>query len=100
MYDEAMLPGGLMVDNMIEGLPSFPPTFEDHSGIYNGSCNLVIVHYYVFIAPKINIQTPPKSPHHQLTDDYCDADPSFLTGGHLDSLLVPPPHYQKSIDIV
>jgi len=29
MYDE--LPGGLMVDNMIEGLPSFPPTFDEHS---------------------------------------------------------------------
>ena len=33
MYDDAMLHGGLMVDNMIDGLPSFPPTFEDHSGI-------------------------------------------------------------------
>lgn len=31
MYDDSMLPGGLMVDNMIDGLPSFPPTFEDHS---------------------------------------------------------------------
>lgn len=32
MYEDSMLPGGLMVDNMIEGLPSFPPTFDDHSG--------------------------------------------------------------------
>ena len=32
MYEESMLPGGLMVDNMIDGLPSFPPAFDDHNG--------------------------------------------------------------------
>ena len=40
MYD-SMLPGGLMVDNMmIDGLPSFPPTFEDHS---NGTMLLLMI---------------------------------------------------------
>ena len=102
MYDESMLPAGLMVDNMIEGLPSFPPTFDDHNGTGQYCMSLLLMMYV--IAPKINIQTPPKSPQHQFTDDYtgsCDADPSapaFLPGSHLDSLLVPPPYYQKSID--
>ena len=36
-YEEAMLPGGLMVDNMIDGLPSFPPTFDEHNGMMFGS---------------------------------------------------------------
>ena len=104
-YEEAMLPGGLMMDNMIDGLPSFPPTFDDHNG------KMVTLCFFLFnvlftAAPKINIQTPPKSPQHQFTDDYtgsCDTDPSapsFLPGSHLDSLLVPPNYYQKSIDTI
>jgi len=34
MYDDNFLPPGLMVDSMIDGLPSFPPSFDDHSGWY------------------------------------------------------------------
>ena len=34
IYDDSMLPRGLMVENMIDGLPSFPLAFEEHaSGI-------------------------------------------------------------------
>jgi len=32
MYDDNLLPPGLMVDSMIDGLPSFPPSFDDHPG--------------------------------------------------------------------
>ena len=103
MYDDSMLPGGLMVDNMIDGLPSFPPTFDEHASgnIYNVRVVLLFT-ACCGTAPKINIQTPPKSPHHQFTDDYtgaCDTDPSAgpYHSGHLDSLLVPHAHYQKSM---
>ena len=46
MYEESMLPGGLMVDNMIEGLPSFPPTFDDHSG--PGIMSLLLLLFSVY----------------------------------------------------
>jgi len=53
----------------------------------------------LFTAPKINIQTPPKSPQQQQLTEYgCDMDPNqqlFMANA---GWLAPPPHYNKSIE--
>ena len=50
MYDDNFLPPGLMVDSMIDGLPSFPPSFDDHSGqsvcywIFTNTATITVVY--------------------------------------------------------
>ena len=59
--------------------------------------NMVVI-VVLFTAPKINIQTPPKSPQQQLTDYGCDMDPNQPLFMPSAGWLAPPPHYSKSIN--